>query len=235
MCARNNATARALSLSGEGASRAFAACTPPRALSLSGECAARALATCARRAALVEVGPCPMEAHCASETALSLGARPRSDVPAAASNKQLSCTCAQAITPPRALSLLGGGAARALAACARRAGWTQFLPYGSPLHQRDGPLPRCTAALRRACRGFQQAAFLHMCASNNATARALSLGRRRSTRACGVCAPRWLDSVPALWKPTAPARRPSPSVHGRAPTCQPRLPTSSFLAHVRKK
>ena len=47
--------------------------------------------------------------------------------------------------------------------------------------------------------------------------------------------PRWLDSVHDLWKPTALARRPSPSVHGHSPTCQPWPPTSSSLTHVRKK
>ena len=45
----------------------------------------------------------------------------------------------------------------------------------------------------------------------------------------------WLGSIHALWKPTVPARRPSLSVQGHAPTCQPRPPSSSFLAHVRKK
>ena len=198
------------------------------------------------RAALVGVGFCPMEALCTSEAALSLGARPRSDVPAAASNKQLSCACAQGITPlralslsrekaqharlrrvraalcwldsvpalwkptaparrrsasvhgraptclprlptssflahvrekktpPRMLSLSGEGAARALAVCARRAGWSRPLPYGSPLRQRDGPLPRCTAVLRRASRGLQRAAGVRVCAHANAPPRALS-------------------------------------------------------------
>ena len=136
--------------------------------------------------------------------------------------------CASNIATARALSLRRRRSTCACGVCAPRcAGWSRSLPYGSPLRQRDGALPRCTAALRRACRGIQQAAFLRMCARNNAISRVLSLGRRRNTRACGVCAPRWLESVPALWKPSAPARRLSPSVHGHAPTCQPRPPTSS--------
>jgi len=41
----------------------------------------------------------------------------------------------------------------------------------------------------------------------------------RFRSACAT--PRRLESTHALWKATAPAGRPSPSVHGRAPTCQP--------------
>ena len=112
-----------------------------------------------------------MEAQGASETALSLGARACSDMPAAASTEQLTYACSQ--------------------------------------HK------------KRHC------------------ARALSLGRKRSTLACGVRAPRragWSRPMPhALSKLTAPARRPSHSGNGRPLTCQPRPPTSSFLAYVRKK
>ena len=108
MCARKSATARALSL---------------------GRRRLRALAVCARRAALVGVGPCPMEALCASEMALSLGARPRSDVPAAASNKQLSCACAQEKSATALFLFLSGGvAARALVACARYAALVDIDP-----------------------------------------------------------------------------------------------------------
>ena len=128
------------------------------ARSLLGRGPARALATCARLAALVGVGPCPMAAHCASGMALSLGARPCSDMPAAASKRAAYLRmCARKQTDPaRALSLSGGGAARAIARCARPASLV------------------------------------------------------------GV--------VHTLWKPTVPAGRPSPSVHSRAPTCQPRPP-----------
>ena len=54
------------------------------ARSLSVGDAARALAARPRRAALVVVVPYRMEGHCSSEKALSFGARPCSDVPAAA-------------------------------------------------------------------------------------------------------------------------------------------------------
>ena len=209
-----------------------------RALSLSGGGAARALAACARRAALVGVGPCPMEAHCASETALSLGARPCSDVPAAASNEQLTCACAQEKAPLRALSLSGGGAARALAACARRAALVGVGPC---------PMEAHCASETALSLGARPCSDVPAAASNEQPAFACAHTRKRHARALSReeaqharlrrarAAPRWLESVHALWKPTAPARRPSPSVHGRAPTCQPRPPTSSLLAHVRKK
>ena len=82
----------------------------------------------------------------------------------------------------------------------RRAGWCRSMPYESPLLQRDGPLPRCTAALRRASRGLQQAAFLRMCARKSATARALSLSGGGAARALAACARRaalvGVDSCP---------------------------------------
>ena len=88
-------------------------------LSLSGGIAACALPTCARPAALVGVGPCPMEAHCASRTAVSLGALPCSDVLALAlTSREVGCACS-ALARTCALSLSGGSAARALATCAR--------------------------------------------------------------------------------------------------------------------
>ena len=76
------------------------------ARAISGECAAHALATCVRPAALVRVGPYFIEAHCASGTAVSLGARPCSDVRAPASNERVTCACAQvnAAQTARALS-----------------------------------------------------------------------------------------------------------------------------------
>ena len=172
------------------------------ARSLSRGGAPRALAAHARCSALAGVGPCPMKGDCASETALSLGARPRSDVPAAAPNMQLSCACAQGKAPPRALSLSGGGAARALSACARRALLVGVGPCPMEAHRASetalslGARPR--SDVPAAAYNLQQAAFLRMCAGKSATARALSLGRRRSTRACGVRAPRcagWSRSV----------------------------------------
>ena len=75
----------------------------------------------ARGAELIGLGPGSIEANYSSETALSLGARPCSDVPAAASNKQQAFARAHMRTRHCALSLSGGGAARALAVWARGA------------------------------------------------------------------------------------------------------------------
>ena len=66
--------------------------------------AERVRAAHARCAALAGVGPRPMKAYCASETALSLGPRPCSDVAATASNKQLAFACAHTQTRHRVLS-----------------------------------------------------------------------------------------------------------------------------------
>ena len=130
-----------------------------RALSLSGGSAARALATCARPAALVGVGPYPMSAYCASGMAVSLGARPCSDVRAVSSKRAAdlhACTSQNCANCARSLSL---GKKRSTRACdvrtPRRAGWSRATTYESPLHQRNGRLLRCTAVLRRASRVLQ--------------------------------------------------------------------------------
>ena len=127
--------------------------------SLSGGGAPRALAARALHAALVGVGPYSMEAHRASETALSLGAWPCSDVTVAASNQQTAFACVHSRTRHRTLALGRRRTRRACGACApRRAGWSRSVPYGSPLCQQDGHLPQCTAVLRRFSRGIQRAA-----------------------------------------------------------------------------
>ena len=122
----------------------------------SGGDAARALATCARPASLVGADLYPAEAHCASGTALSLGSRPCSDMPAAVSDKQTEFACAHMRSRYRTLSLRRRRSTRDCDVRApRRAGWSWFVPYGSSLCQRDGPLRRCTAVLRHASRGLQ--------------------------------------------------------------------------------
>jgi len=202
---------------------------PPPALSLSGGGAPRALAARALGAALVGVSLYLMEAHCASEITLSLGARPCSNMSGAASKEQPPFECTRTRTHHRTFSL---GRRRTMHACGvrapRRAGWSRFMPYGYPLRQRDGPLPRCMAMLRCASRGLQRVAGVRVCAHANAPPHALSREKAhhahlRRARA----APRWLESIHALWRFTAPARRHNPSVHGRFPTCQPRPLTSS--------
>ena len=102
---------------------------PLRALSLAGGSATRGLVACACLATLIRASPCLVKSLCASKTGLSFGARPCSEVPAAASNKKLSCACVLDKAPPRALSLSGGGAARGLVSCLRRAGcWLELFP-----------------------------------------------------------------------------------------------------------
>ena len=58
------------------------------------------IAVCARRTALGGIGSCPMEARCASETALSVGAMPCSEEPAAASNTECAPLTLLARTQP---------------------------------------------------------------------------------------------------------------------------------------
>ena len=87
-----------------------------------------------------------------------------------------------------------------LAACARRAALVGvgLLPYGSPLRQRDGPLPRRTAVLRRAS-AASNAAGVRVCAHANAPPLALSREEAQHARLrCARAAPRWLESVNAL-------------------------------------
>ena len=64
----------------------------------------------------------------------------------------------------------------------------------------------------------------------------LSLGRRHSTQACCARAvPRWLWSVGALGKGSAPTRGPSPSARGRGATYQLRPPRISSLFRGTRK
>ena len=89
---------------------------------------------CARGAALVGVGPVLMEANYGSETALSLGARPCSEMPAAASNELQVFARAHANVP---LCALSQGRRRTTRACdaraRRRDGWSRSRLDGSQL------------------------------------------------------------------------------------------------------
>ena len=170
--------------------------TRHRVLSLGRRRTKRACGVSATRAVLVAVDSCPMETYCARGTALSLGARPRSDVPAAASNEQPAFAWAHTRTRHRVLSI---GRRRTTRGCrvraSRHAGLGWSLSVESPLRQRDGPLPRCTAALRRASRGLQRAASVRLGAHANAPPRALSreeahharMRRERDARRAGCC------------------------------------------------
>ena len=54
------------------------------------------------------------------------------------------------------------------------------------MHQREGSLLRCKAVLRHASHGLRRAAGMRVCAHAITPPPSLSIGRRRSTRACGA-------------------------------------------------
>ena len=120
-------------------------------------------------------------------------------------NEQLICVRAQVRTAQttRALSLSGGSAARALATCARPAALGGVGPYPMKAYCTSGTAVSCGARLCFGVRAAnsKRAADLRACASQNCAnrARSLSLGRKRSTRACDVRAPRragWSRPIP---------------------------------------
>ena len=151
--------------------------------------AALELAARARGAAMVVIGPHPANGCCDGKMLLSFGARPWCDVPAAASNVKPA---------PRGLRrrrvcarcLWGGGAALELASRARRAALVVTGP-----HPANGAVPargllsfgaRPWCDVPAAASNFKPAPR----GSRGAGARcSLSLGRRRSTRACFARAP----------------------------------------------
>ena len=191
-----------------------------RALSLSGGSAARALATCARPAALVGVGSYPMKPTApAGRPSPSVHGRAPTCEPRAP-NEQLTCVRAQVRTAPtaRARSLSGRSVARALATCAHPAALVGVGPLPMKAHCTSGTAVSLGARpcfdVRAAC--SKRAADLRACASQNCAnrARSLSLGRKRSTRACDVRAPRRAGcSRPIPYESLLRQR------HGRLPRC----------------
>ena len=191
----------------------------------SGGGAARALATCARPAALVGVGPCPTEAHCSRETALSVVHGHAPTCQPRPPNEQTEFACAHTRSRHLTLSLRKR---RSTGACCdvrapRCAGWSRSMPYGSPLQQRDGPFRRARPCSDMPAATSKRADGVSVCAHTIAPPHALSQEEAQHARLRRVHAPpRWLALVHIPWKPTAPARRPPPSVHGRASACQSR-------------
>ena len=167
------------------------------ALAVSGEEAQHSSLLRARRAALVVVGLGSIEGRRVGGKPLSFGARPWCDVPAAASNAKPAAACERKRTRACARCLSGGGAALELAARARRAALV-VVGLGSirrTPHRREASLLRRAAVVRRASCSLQRQAGCRVC-SASAQARSLSLGRRRSTRACCARAVlRWLWSA----------------------------------------
>ena len=196
-----------------------------RARSLSGGGAARALAARARRAALVVVGPCPIEGHCTSETASLL--RCKAVLRRASRGLQRAAglrVCAHAIAPLRSLSLGRRRSTRACGARApRRAGWSRSMPYGRPLHQRDGlslgarpcsDVPAAASNEQPACAcAHTRSRHCARSLSGGGAARALAARARRAALV-GV--------GPYPMEGHCTSETASPSVQGRAPTCQPR-------------
>ena len=167
-----------------------------RSLSLSGGSTASALATCGRLAALVGVGSYPMEAYCASGTAVSLGARPCFGVRAVCSTRAADlrkCANQNFANRARSLSLSGGSTASALATCGRPAALIGVGSYPTKDYCTSGTAVSLGArpcfGVRAACSTL--AADLRECASQNCAnhARSLSLRRERGTRACDVRGP----------------------------------------------
>ena len=137
----------------------------------------------ARRAALVVVGLVTTKGHCDRREASLLRRAPWCDVPAAASNAKPAPRVSRR-RRAGARCLWGGGAALELAARARRAALVvagSHLPKG--LRRREASLLRRAPVVRRASCGLQRQASA-ACRAAQARRRSLSLGRRRSTRAC---------------------------------------------------
>ena len=159
-----------------------------RARSLWGGGAARALATRARRASQVGIGLPSLEGRHASYSALSFGARLWCHAPALASHGRLAHVRKRAAT--------------ALALCLRR--------WGSPPHSKRSPHKRRglsrsvqdSGATRRPWPRVRPAC-LRVRAHASAPPRSLSVGRRRSARACHARAPRL-----AGWNFPSVSRRP---------------------------
>ena len=92
-----------------------------------------------------------------------------------------------------ALCPTGGGAAGKLASRAlHRAGCVRSMCCKRPLHRREASLLRHAAAVRHASYGLQESAGFHV-ARVRVPLRSLSLGKRRSTRACCARAARRTD------------------------------------------
>ena len=93
---------------------------------------------------------------------------------------------------------------------------------GRAPHEREAALLRCKAVLPRASPGPHFVRWFARVARLRATALALSGDEAQHARLLHArAAPRWRQSINALWKGTARARSRPSSGQGRAPTCQP--------------
>ena len=168
------------------ASAAWLARRRRAALAVSGEEAQHSSLLRARRAALVVVGPCLEKALHRREASL-LRRAPWCDVPAAASNAKPA---------PRVTRRRRAGARclweEAQHSSLLRARRAALVVVGYALSKGTAPArglsPSARAVVRRASCGLQRQASA-ACHAAQARLRSLSLGRRRSTRACCARAP----------------------------------------------
>ena len=202
-----------------------------RSLSLGRRRSTRACC-CTRRAALVVVGVRLRKALHRREASLLR----RAAVVRRAScglQRQAGCrVCSSAGAPALAVSGEEAQHSSLLRARAVPRWLWSVRPQKRRTHRREASLLRRAAVVRRASCSLQESAgFRVACAS--APLRSLSLGRRRSTRACCARAPcRAGCGRPMPRKGTASARGLSPSARGRGATCQLRPPTPSRLSRV---
>ena len=168
--------------------------------------AARALATRAHCAAMGVVGPPAIKSHCTSGGALPFAARPWRYVPGAASrtagfrvaNARRATALAISWEEPHYARLRPARAAPQ---------WVRSVhAHEKPPHQRRGSPIRCSTVVRCARYGHPHS-WLSRGKRTVVPLRLLSLGRRRTTRACGARAPRRNGVVRSTRyeKATAPA------------------------------
>ena len=192
---------------------------------LSGRGAARELYAGARRVTLVVVGPCPMEGHCTSGRPPSFVARPWCDVSAAASNPQPAFAW-QVRARLCAGCLSGGGAARELVARARRAALLRSI------HAPVGGLPPSAPDRGATCQ-LRPLIRSQLLRGKRERASALAVSPEEAQHVILLLAnvvSRWLRSIHALRKGTAPPGGLPPSAPDRGVTCQlwPRLCAAGF-------
>ena len=190
--------------------------------------AALELALCARGAALAVIGSCLIERCRTGETALSFGARPWCDVPAATSNFKPAPRVSRS-TGASALAVSGMEAQHSSLLRVRavlRSIWPVFTLSNGAATARCFSLPAQNRGAMCQLRPLIPSQR-RVARAAKARRRSLSLGRRRSTRACFACA--WYRdgygrSVPC--QKTLRRRDSPPLRRGRGETNQLQPPAS---------
>ena len=192
--------------------------------SLLGGGKTRELAKRACRVALVVIGPRAIERHCGGRRSLTLSSRPWCDVRTVASSSAQPAFAWPMHERNCAGCLSGGDQTCKLAARVRHSALVVIDLCATEGHCTDGrPLsfgarPWCDV----------RAVTSNRMACEHAQLRWLSLGRWENTQACRApTVPRWLRSVYAILKGTAPAGGLFISVQDRSATCELWPPTHS--------